>query len=132
MPGAKSIRGGRRKGAGRKRKLTVSNRQEIASDYFARQQEGRDFDHRRDAIIDELSAKYGVTDRMVKRCLVEFLPAVRWNKAIYGYANEGEGIKPHPARKIRGGVDRQVASGRRNPIDVRCLCAPAVSYHVSV
>ena len=70
---------------------------------------------------------------MVKRCLAEFLPAVRWNKAIYGYANEGEGIQPLPARKIReaeAGVDRQVASGRRNPIDVRCLCARAVSYHV--
>jgi hypothetical protein len=37
---------------------------------------------------------------MVVRCLAEFLPAVRWNKAIYGYANEGEGIQPLPARKI--------------------------------
>jgi hypothetical protein len=100
MPGAKSNRGGRRKGAGRKRKLTVSDRRKIVSDYFARQQEGRDFDHRRDAIIGELSVVYGVTDRMVKRCLVEFLPAVRWNKAIYGYANEGEGIQPLPARKV--------------------------------
>ena len=103
MPRAKGQicnRGGRREGAGRKRKLTVSDRRKIVSDYFARQQEGRDFDHRRDAIIGELSVAYGVTDRMVKRCLVEFLPAVRWNNAIYGYANEGEAIQPLPARKI--------------------------------
>ena len=55
---------------------------------------------RREDIIRELMAKYGVTHRMVVRCLAEFLPAVRWNKAIYGYANEGEGIQPLPARKI--------------------------------
>jgi hypothetical protein len=55
---------------------------------------------RREDIIRELMAKYSVTHRMVVRCLAEFLPAVRWNKAIYGYANEGEGIQPLPARKI--------------------------------
>ena len=74
MPRAKSQignRGGRRKGAGRKRKLTLSDRRKIASDYFARKQNGRDLGDtpRRDAIIHELSAKYGVTDRMVERCL---------------------------------------------------------------
>ena len=56
MPRAKSQignRGGRRKGAGRKPKLTLSDRRKIASDYFARQQEGRDLGttRRRDAII---------------------------------------------------------------------------------
>jgi hypothetical protein len=33
--------GGRRKGAGRKRKLTLSSRRKIASDYLARMQEPR-------------------------------------------------------------------------------------------
>ena len=130
MPGAKSNRGGRRKGAGRKRKLTVSDRQEIASDYFDRQQEGRDFDHRRDAIIDELSAKYGVTDRMVKRCLVEFLPAVRWNKAIYGYANEGEGIQPLPARKIRAAwMDKSLPAGE---IQLTCDACAHGRFHTTL
>jgi hypothetical protein len=101
MPGANN-RGGRREGAGRKRELALSDRQKIASDYFARQQESRDRGDKphRDTIIDELKAEYGVAHRMVVRCLAEFLRAVRWNKAIYGYANEGEGIQPLPARKI--------------------------------
>ena len=56
MPRAKSQIGnwgGRRKGAGRKRELTLSDRRKIASDYFARKQEGRDLGDtpRRDAII---------------------------------------------------------------------------------
>ena len=62
MPRAKSQignRGGRREGAGRKRELTVSDRRKIASDYFARMQEGRDLGDtpRRDAIIGELSGR---------------------------------------------------------------------------
>ena len=59
--------------------------------------------------IHELAAKYGVTCRMVVRCLDEFLSATRWNKAIYGYANEGDGIQPLPAdekeiKKLRSGI----------------------------
>ena len=50
----------------------------------------------REAIIGELMAKYGVTYRMVERCLAEFLPDIRW----YRYAKEGDGIQPLPARKI--------------------------------
>ena len=79
MPRAKSQIGGwggRRKGAGRKRKLPLSDRRKIASDYFARKQENRDLEDNaasRDAIIRELAAKYGVTYRMVMRCLDEFL-----------------------------------------------------------
>ena len=45
MPRAKSQignRGGRRKGAGRKRELTLSDRRKIASDYFARKQKIRE------------------------------------------------------------------------------------------
>ena len=50
MPRAKSQignRGGRRKGAGRKRELTLSDRRKIASDYFARKQKIRDWRTRR-------------------------------------------------------------------------------------
>jgi hypothetical protein len=46
---------------------------------------------RREDITRELMAVYGATHRMIVRCLAEFLPAVRWNKAIYGYANEAKG-----------------------------------------
>ena len=43
------------------------------------------------------------------RCLDEFLSATRWNKAIYGYRNEGDGIQPLPAdekeiKKLRSGI----------------------------
>jgi len=62
-----------------------------ASSYSRRQ--------RREDIIRELMAKYGVTHRMIVRCLAEFLPAIRWNTAIYRYANEGE-EQLRPARKI--------------------------------
>ena len=94
--------GGRRKGAGRKREFTLSVRRKIASDYHARMQKVRDLGNAlyREAAIRKLMAKYGATYRMVERCLAEFLPDIRWNKAIYGYANEGEGIQPLPARKI--------------------------------
>ena len=37
-PNKKGSWGGRRKGAGRKRELTLSDRRKIASDYFARMQ----------------------------------------------------------------------------------------------
>lgn len=63
----------------------------------------------RNTLLHELAAKYGVTCRMVVRCLDEFLSATRWNKAIYGYANEGDGIQPLPAdekeiKKLRSGI----------------------------
>jgi hypothetical protein len=93
--------GGRRKGAGRKRELTVSDRRKIASDYHARMQKIRDLGNtpRRDAIIRKLMAKYNVTHRMVVRCLDEWLPT-RWNRKMYRYATEGASIQPLPEEKI--------------------------------
>jgi hypothetical protein len=114
MPRAKSqigSWGGRRKGAGRKPELTLSDRREVASDYFARKQKIRDLGDkpRRDAIIEELRAEYGVTHRMVVRCLDDFLRKTRDNEKMWRYANEGDGIQPLPAdekeiKKLRSGV----------------------------
>src|SRR5215471_7396815 len=83
--------GGRRKGAGRKRELGLSDRREIAGDYFACMQkmmgnvagvveERRPF---REALIRKLMAEYKVTHRMVLRCVAEFLPDIRWNTKMY-------------------------------------------------
>src|SRR5689334_6195083 len=78
----KDRRGGKRKGAGRKRALEFEKRREIASDYFARMWKDRDRNSlRREAVIDKLIAKYGVTHRMVERCVTEFLRCVRENSA---------------------------------------------------
>jgi hypothetical protein len=102
MPEAKShigSWGGRRKGAGRKRELTVSNRRKIASYYHARMQKIRDLGNTpcREAAIRKLMAECGATHRMVERCLAEFLPAIR----LYLYATKGaDEIQPLPARKI--------------------------------
>ena len=113
MPRAKSQIGnwgGRRKGAGRKRQLTLSNRRKIASDYLARMKKSRELGDtpHRNALLHELAAKYGVTYRMVVRCLDEFLSDTRWNEAIYGYATEGDGIQPLPAakeiKKLKSGI----------------------------
>jgi hypothetical protein len=95
--------GGRRKGAGRKSKHTLSFRRKIAGDYFARMQENREFGDRprRAAVILDLMAKYKVTHRMVVRCVAEFLPDIRWNVKMYRYAIEGaKRIQPLPARNI--------------------------------
>ena len=94
--------GGRRKGAGRKRQLTFSDRREIASEYFDRMQEGRDLGSapRREAVIGKLMARFRVTHRMVERCLAEFLPDIRWNTAMYKYAIEGLKIQPLTTGKI--------------------------------
>ena len=120
--------GGRRKGAGRKRELELSDRREIAGDYFVCMQkrrmgsvagvveERRVKDRRRrlmmgsvagvveerrpfrEALIRELMAEYKVTHRMVVRCVAEFLPDIRWNAKMYKYAIEGAEIRPLPAR----------------------------------
>src|SRR5215831_8744490 len=95
--------GGRRNGAGRKRELELSDRWEIAGDYFARMQKAREFGDtlRRDAVIRKLMAKYKVRHRMVVRCIAEFLPDIRWNVKMYRYAIEGaKRIQPLPARNI--------------------------------
>src|SRR5262252_559838 len=94
--------GGRRNSAGRKRELGLSDRREIAGDYFAHMQKAREFCDtlRRDAVIRKLMAKYKVTHRMVERCVAEFLPDTRWNAKMYKYAIEGDEIQPLPARNI--------------------------------
>jgi hypothetical protein len=95
--------GGRRNGAGRKCELGLSDRREIAGDYFAHMQKAREFGDtlRRDAVIRKLMAKYKVTHRMVVRCVAEFLPDIRWNVKMYRYAIEGANrIQPLPARNI--------------------------------
>ena len=96
--------GGRRKGAGRKRELTFSDRRGIASEYFRHMQEGRVSSQsnapRREAVIGKLMARFRTTHRMVERCLAEFLPDIRWNTAIYRDAIEGLKIQPLPAGKI--------------------------------
>ena len=112
MPRAKSqigSWGGRRKGAGRKRELTFSDREEIASEYFVLMQEGRDLGTRRDAVIRKLMAEFPVTHRMVVRCLDEFLRKARFNVEMWRYATEGDGIQPLPAEekeieKLRSGI----------------------------
>jgi Arm DNA-binding domain len=105
--------GGRRKGAGRKRELGLSDRREIASDYFAGMQKRRlkmgSVAGFREALIRKLMAEYKVTHRMVVRCVAEFLPDIRWNAQMYNHAIEGAEIRPLPARtrninKLRPGV----------------------------
>jgi Arm DNA-binding domain len=92
--------GGRRNGAGRKRELGLSDRREIAGDYFARMQTRQNNRPLREALIRKLMAEYNVTHRMVVRCVAEFLPDIRWNAKMYKYANEGAEIQPLPARNI--------------------------------
>src|SRR5262245_24712879 len=94
--------GGRRKGAGRKRQLTFSDRREIASAYFDRMQEDRDLSSapRREAVIGKLMARFRVTHRMVERCLAEFLSDIRRNTAVYKYAFEVDEIQPLPTARI--------------------------------
>jgi hypothetical protein len=111
MPRAIGSWGGRRKGAGRKRELTLSDRREIASEYFVLTQEGRDLGNtpRRDAVICKLMAKFRVTHRMVVRCLDDFLRNARFNVKQWRYATEGAGIQPLPAEekeieKLRSGI----------------------------
>jgi Arm DNA-binding domain len=121
--------GGRRSGAGRKRELGLSDRREIAGDYFACMQERRGnvahlveerrvkerrrrlmmgsvagvLDERRpfrEALIRRLMAEYNVTHRMVVRCVAEFLPNVRFNTKMYNHAIAGDELQPLPARNI--------------------------------
>jgi Arm domain-containing DNA-binding protein len=119
--------GGRRKGAGRKREFGLSDRREIAGDYFACMQkrmgnvagvveEPRVEQRRRrlmmgsvagvveerrpfrEALIRKLMAEYKVTHRMVVRCVAEFLPDIRRNTKMYKYAIKDAVIRPLPAR----------------------------------
>jgi hypothetical protein len=94
--------GGRRKAAGRKPKLTLSPRRKIAAGYVARMQELREFGDtpRRAAVIRDLMAEFSTTDRMVRRCLDEWLKPTRWNTKMYRSATEGAPIQPLPEEKI--------------------------------
>jgi|SRR5215813_6741382 len=94
--------GGRRKGAGRKRELGLSERREIAREYLARMHEPREFGDtpRRDAVIRDLVAEFEITPRMVRRCLDECLAPTRWHTEMYKQAIEGAEIQPLPREKI--------------------------------
>lgn len=73
-------RGGARRGAGRPRELPEWEREEVAHDFlhgmaaaaFAKWRKPY-----RAEIIRRLADEYSVSDRMVVRCINEFLPAVR-------------------------------------------------------
>ena len=94
--------GGRRKGVGRKPKLTLDSRRKIASAYLARMQEPCEFGDtpRREAVIGDLMAKFGTTRRMVVRRIDEWLAPTRWNTEMYSFATEGTAIQPLPEEKI--------------------------------
>ena len=92
--------GGRRKGAGRKRELGLSDRREIAGDHFAHMQKRRNNWPLREALIRKLMAEYNVTHRMVVRCVAEFLRDIRWNTKMYNHAIEGDELQPLRARNI--------------------------------
>jgi hypothetical protein len=94
--------GGKRSGAGRKCKLKISDRAQIAKDYFARMRRaGSSRPARRESVISKLVVKYGTTHRMVERAIAEFLPEIRLNAKIWAYATEGMNeVQRLPARKI--------------------------------
>jgi hypothetical protein len=90
--------GGGRKGAGRKRELALSTREEIASDYLDYGKKGFD----REAAICELMVDFGVTHRMVVRCLDEFGAETKWNDGVFADAVEGLNKSlPKEENKIR-------------------------------
>ena len=101
-PNKKSRWGGKRPGAGRKCKLEISDREQIAKDYFARMRRDEESrPARRKSVISELMDEFGTTHRMVERAIAEFLPEIRSEKAIWAYATDGMNeIHPLPARKI--------------------------------
>ena len=96
-PNKKSSWGGRRRGAGRKRKLEISDRRQIAKEYFVLMQNREQSNPRRESVISELMEQFGVTHRVVERAIEEFLPELR----IWSYATEGMNeVHPLLARKI--------------------------------
>ena len=102
-PNKKSNWGGKRPGAGRKCKLEVSDREQIAKGYFARMR--RDEERRparRESVIGELMDEFETTHRMVDRAIAEFLPEMRQNAAIWARATEGMNeIHPLPATESK-------------------------------
>ena len=94
--------GGKRLVAGRKRKLEISDREQIAKNYFTRMRKDEESrPARRESVIGELMDEFGTTHRMVERAIAEFLPDIRLNAEIWAYATEGMNeIHPLPARKI--------------------------------
>jgi hypothetical protein len=83
--GARASWGGKRKGAGRKPELTESTGREIVSWYLTYKRQGLD----RQSAICKLMAVFGVTHRMVVRCLNEFLAAAKPDADLFGYAVKG-------------------------------------------
>ena len=114
--------GGRRKGAGRKPKLTLSSRRKIASDYLARMQDPREFGDtpRREAVIGDLMAEFVTTPRMVRRCLDEQLARTRWNTKMYKFATEGASIQRLPKEKIE-----KLSLGTYEDKNLRLIIDPA-------
>jgi Arm domain-containing DNA-binding protein len=98
----KSTWGGKRPGAGRKRKLETSDRKQIAKTYFARRRRDEESrPARRKSVISELMDEFGTTHRMVDRAIAEFLPEIRSEAKIWAYATEGMNeINTLPARKL--------------------------------
>ena len=75
---------------------------------MARKEEIRDLAEtpHRDTILHELAAEYGVTYRMVVRCLDEFLGKTKHNEKMWRYANEGDGIpaEEKEIKKLKPGI----------------------------
>lgn len=72
--------GGKRSDAGRPRELSDDDRQEVAHDFVARMQHARERKWPRGyrkPIIADLADTYDVTERMIVRCINEFVPAIR-------------------------------------------------------
>ena len=69
------------------------------SEYLARKEEFGSLGQtpHRDTLLHDEAAKYGVTYRMVVRCLDEFLGQTEQNETICGYAKGGDGIQLLPA-----------------------------------
>ena len=94
--------GGKRPDAGRKPKLEISDREQIAKDYFARMRRDEESrPARRKSVVSELMDEFGTTHRMIVRAIAEFLPEIRSNAALWAYATDGMNeINTLPARKL--------------------------------
>jgi hypothetical protein len=118
--------GGRRKGAGRKRELGLSDRREIANNYFARMKKRRN----REAAIRKLVAEYNVTHRMVIRCVAEFLPDIRWNAKMYNHAIKGAEIQPLGRRNINKLKPGVYAANKQLRLEVNSACERRWIYRI--
>ena len=106
----KSSWGGKRPGAGRKPKLEISDREQIAKDYFARMRRDEESrPARRKSVISELMDEFGITHRMVERAIAEFLPEIRSDTSDVGVRNgRDERDTSAPGAKNREAKARRV------------------------